>query len=103
MHNVKKEEIDNIHGLHVIRLTFGQHAILKPHRVPSHVVVVCTRGSGRWLMNGEAHHLVPGVALSVPGNVEHSVEANDELQVVITHARLASSELQPAGAHAAGL
>ena len=98
MLDVKKEEIDFVTGLHVMRLTFGPHAKLKPHRVPSHVVVVCTRGSGRWMMNGEVHPLVTGTALSMPANIEHSVEANEELQVIITHAQLGTSDHSTAGA-----
>ncbi|MDP2341867.1 MAG: cupin domain-containing protein [Deltaproteobacteria bacterium] len=92
MLNVKKEEIDSVKGLHVIRLTFGPKATLKPHRAPDHVVVVCTRGSGRWMMNGEVHPLVTGVTLSVPARVEHAVEADDDLQVVITHVELGGVE-----------
>ncbi len=88
--NIKKEDIESLRGLHVARLTFAPHVSLKAHRVPDHMVVVCTRGSGRWTMNGEVHSLVAGVALSVPANVEHAVEADDDLQVVVTHASIAT-------------
>ena len=91
MNNIHKDEIDARQGLRVLRLSFDRGASLKPHHATSHVVVVCTRGSGRWLMNGEVHPLTPGVALSVPPLVEHAVEADDDLEVIITHADLAKA------------
>lgn len=96
MTGIHKEELAQQEGLRVVRLTFGPEARLKPHRASSHVVVVCVRGSGRWLMNGEGHVLVPGVVLSVPAQVEHAVEADLNLEVVVVHAHLATPVPVPA-------
>lgn len=57
---------------------FPAFGVLHPHRHTPPEFYYCVRGSGVVTMDGAEHHVVPGSAVFIPGNVEHGVVAGPE-------------------------
>lgn len=56
--------------------TFPPHGTLNRHRHDDAEFYFCTKGSGIVTIDGQIVHLVPGVALHIPGGALHEVIAN---------------------------
>lgn len=58
--------------------TFPAHGILHLHRHAPPEFYLCIGGSGTVTLDGATHHIVPGSAVFIPGDVEHGVVAGPD-------------------------
>lgn len=76
-------------GLRVHHLVMKPGAELPEHAAGDDVVIVVVRGKGIFYVQQEPRHVEAGDVLDfIPGE-SHSVEALEELELIITHAALA--------------
>jgi len=62
---------------------FPSNGVLNPHRHAPAEFYFCTSGYGMVTIEGTDHSIVPGTAIYVPENAEHSVKAGPEGMVFV--------------------
>ena len=75
-------------NLRVARMIVPANAPNKEHRSPDDVVIVVVRGVGLITLDGTQRRVRAGDAIDVRPGVPHSFAAQDELELVVVHARL---------------
>lgn len=82
-------------GLKASHLIMPAGTQLPEHALLDDVAVVVVRGKGIIYVQQEARHVEAGSVIDLVPNEEHSVEAIEELELIIVQAALAAHALPP--------
>lgn len=86
-------------GLKVVRLTIPAGVTVPEHASNVDVVVTVVRGRGSFTYEGKTHPLSPGTVIDLAPKVRHALAAEgEELELVVTHARLSAGAAPSCGA-----
>lgn len=88
---ISKRIVVDRDGLKVVRLTVATGAEVPEHHSNVDVVVVVVRGAGTFTVDGVTRAIAPGDVVEMAPRVRHSLRADLELELVVTHARLGTS------------
>lgn len=76
-------------SLKVIRINLAKGEILPEHTANADVVVVVVKGRGVFTIQGVAKAITSGDVLDMLPNIPHAVEAQEELEIIVTQMQLA--------------
>lgn len=86
---VRKGIISQRDGLKIVRLVVNAGAAVPEHHANVDVVATVVRGRGRFFIAGEPRAIAAGDVIDMAPLVQHSIEADEELEIVVVHARIA--------------
>jgi quercetin dioxygenase-like cupin family protein len=85
-------------GLKVVRLVVPAGVEVPEHHATVDVVATVVRGMGTFTVAGESRAIGPGDVVEMAPRVRHALRAQDELELIVVHARLAGGETVHCGA-----
>ncbi|MCS6926355.1 MAG: hypothetical protein NZ578_10700 [Candidatus Binatia bacterium] len=71
----------------LVLICLRQHALLADHSARVPITIHALLGQGTLNLAGRAYHLTPGVIVPVDAHVEHNVQAEPELAILVTFFR----------------
>lgn len=83
-----KKLIINRKGLKVMRLTLAAGKSIPEHATNADLVVVVTKGQGIFYINNIPHPISHGDVLDLTPGVPHSIQAQSDLELIVTHMHL---------------
>lgn len=87
---ISKSAIFTRDGIKAVRLQIAAGGAVPAHSSNADVIAVVVRGRGRFVVNEEPIELKPGVVVDMKPNTQHSIEASENLELVVLHCRLGS-------------
>ncbi|HZT73294.1 MAG TPA: cupin domain-containing protein [Terriglobales bacterium] len=97
---VRKGPIFERAGVRAVRLGVRAGASVPTHDSNADVIAVVVRGSGTFTVNGEPRSIAPGDVIDMAPKTPHSIEAREDLELVVLHCRLGGGvEPITCGAH----
>lgn len=85
---VRKGVIAQREGLKVVRLVIKAGASVPEHHANVDVIATVVRGKGRFFVEGQPRVIAPGDVVDMAPLAPHSIEADEELELIVVHARL---------------
>lgn len=85
---VRKGIIAQREGLKVVRLVVKAGASVPEHHANVDVIATVVRGKGRFFVEGTPRAIAAGDVIDMAPAVPHAIEADEELELVVVHARL---------------
>lgn len=85
---IRKGVIFDRPGCKAVRLQVRAGGVVPTHSSNADVIATVVRGAGVFTIAGREHGLAPGVVLEMAPGVEHSIRAQEELEIVVLHCRL---------------
>jgi quercetin dioxygenase-like cupin family protein len=92
MKDINSTAIIKRDNLKAIRLEVKAGATLAEHASKSHVLIVCVKGEGLFMINQIAHPITAGMVLEMEPNTLHSVNAETDLEIIVLQMLLKPSK-----------
>jgi len=93
---IQKDAVVSREGLKVVRLRVPAGLSVPEHHANVDVVATVVRGKGTFVVAGERHAIEVGSVIDMAPFVRHAVEAEEDLELVVVHARLGAGAAEPA-------
>lgn len=87
---IQKGKIFEREGVKAVRLSIAAGNAVPTHAASVDVFAVVVRGRGQFVVEGHPVALEPGVVVEMRPNQAHSVEASEDLELVVLHCRIGS-------------
>lgn len=86
--SVRKQVVAERDGLKVVRLSVAAGAGVPTHSSNVDVVAVVVQGTGTFTVEGKPRAIAPGSVIDMRPNQSHSIDAKQDLELVVLHSRL---------------
>jgi quercetin dioxygenase-like cupin family protein len=93
---VRKGVIAQREGLKVVRLVVKAGGTVPEHHANVDVIATVVRGKGRFFVEGQPRAIAAGDVIDMAPAVPHAIEADEDLELVVVHARLNGGAGAPA-------
>ena len=85
--HVQSEILASRTGFKIVRVKLPPEETLPLHRANGEVAIIVAAGEGRIRVGSREYPAEPGTVIEVPPNVEHSIESDEGLDLVLVQER----------------